>query len=414
MPAFPSDQPCSIPDPAQTEAELTALSSYSDPAERAAVVRMRTLYHLADPVRYLPGISPLRIPRHVAIIMDGNGRWAQSRGLARMAGHKAGARLIRTSLEECRRLGVEVLTLYSFSLENWKRPAEEVNFLMDLYLAYMDHERKHLVDTNCRFVQIGRREGLPQFALDALDRTVEATKNCTGTTLCLAVNYGARAEITDAVRSIARDVQAECARYDGEEKCSIRIEAAKAQDVAAVAGAADTSRVLTGIIGLPHGVLAVVPEIAGLVQTSNGTTTVQSEPAAGKLRVIVGCLSRSSSRPQLDATARQIRAIAALAGAEATTDNGYPGWSPNIKSPTLAACRRVYERVFGKAPRVTAIHAGLECGIIGERMGEGAMDMVSFGPNIKGAHSPDERVEVASVRRMYDYIVAVLGELAKA
>lgn len=208
MPAFPSDQPCSIPDPAQTEAELTALSSYSDAAERAAVVRMRTLYHLADPVRYLPGISPLRIPRHVAIIMDGNGRWAQSRGLARMAGHKAGARLIRTSLEECRRLGVEVLTLYSFSLENWKRPAEEVNFLMDLYLAYMDHERKHLVDTNCRFVQIGRREGLPQFALDALDRTVEATKNCTGTTLCLAVNYGARAEITDAVRSIARDVQA--------------------------------------------------------------------------------------------------------------------------------------------------------------------------------------------------------------
>lgn len=226
----------------------------------------------------------------------------------------------------------------------------------------------------------------------------------------LAAPAGARAKLEAA----ARDVQAECVRYDGEEKCSIRVESAKPQDVAAVASAADTARALTGLIGLPHGVLAVVPEIAGLVQTSNGTTTVQSEPAGGKLRIIVGCLSRSSSRPQLEATARQIRAIAALAGAEATTDNGYPGWSPNVKSPTLAACRRVYEQVFGKEPRVTAIHAGLECGIIGERIGEGAMDMVSFGPNIKGAHSPDERVEVASVRRMYDYLVAVLAELAKA
>lgn len=204
----PNLPPTGCPDPVENESELTPLSRYSDPAHRAAVVRMRELYHLADPTRYLPDIAPTRIPRHIAIIMDGNGRWAKQRGLARMAGHKAGARLIRTSLEECRRLGVEVLTLYSFSLENWKRPAEEVNFLMDLYLAYMDQERKHLVDTNCRFVQIGRREGLPGFALDALDRTVEATKNCTGTTLCLAVNYGSRAEITDAVRSIARDVQA--------------------------------------------------------------------------------------------------------------------------------------------------------------------------------------------------------------
>lgn len=206
--AMTTSEPIPCPEPAQTEAEITPLAAIKDPAERAAVARMRGLYHLADPVRYLPDVAPTRVPRHVAIIMDGNGRWAQKRGLARMAGHKAGSRLIRSTLEECRRLGVEVLTLYSFSLENWKRPAEEVNFLMDLYLAYMDMERAHLVDTNCRFVQIGRREGLPQFALDALDRTVEATKNCTGTTLCLAVNYGSRAEITDAVRSIARDVKA--------------------------------------------------------------------------------------------------------------------------------------------------------------------------------------------------------------
>ena len=207
-PASPLNPLPDSPEPVMLESELTPLSAYPDPAERAALVRMRELYRLADPARYLPGIPPTKVPRHIAIIMDGNGRWAQQRGLARMAGHKAGARLIRSMLEESRRLGVEVLTLYSFSLENWKRPAEEVAFLMDLYLAYMDHERQHLVDTNCRFVQIGRRDGLPDFALDALDRTVEATRNCTGTTLCLAVNYGSRAEITDAVRSIARDVQA--------------------------------------------------------------------------------------------------------------------------------------------------------------------------------------------------------------
>ena len=100
-----------------------------------------------------------------------------------------------------------------------------------------------------------------------------------------------------------------------------------------------------------------------------------------------------------------------LAGAEAERANEYPGWSPNLQSPALAACRAAYERVFKKAPRIASIHAGLECGIIGERVG--GMDMVSFGPNTQGAHSPGERVEVASVERMYRYLLAVLADLAK-
>ena len=107
----------------------------------------------------------------------------------------------------------------------------------------------------------------------------------------------------------------------------------------------------------------------------------------------------------------KIAAIARLAGAQAERANEYPGWSPNLKSPTLAVCRSAYERVFKKAPRIASIHAGLECGIIGERVGK--MDMVSFGPNIQGAHSPGERVEVASVERMYRYLLGVLADLAK-
>ena len=169
---------------------------------------MRRVNPAADPLRYLPGVPPSRVPRHVAIIMDGNGRWAQRRGLIRMAGHKQGSTLVRRMVEEAGKLGIERLTMYSFSLENWKRPADEVDGLMDLYCAYMRQEREFMVRENVRFVQIGRREGLPAAALKELDENVRATQGCTGTTLCLAVNYGSRAEITDAVRSLARDAAA--------------------------------------------------------------------------------------------------------------------------------------------------------------------------------------------------------------
>ncbi len=181
----------------------TALS----PEEQAVLQRMRAMNPKADPLARVPGVPPSRIPRHIAIIMDGNGRWANERGLPRRAGHKAGALAVRATVEECGRLGVEALTLYSFSLENWKRPREEIEGLMALYLEYMRAEREHLVKHNMRFRQIGRREGLPEAALAELDLTIEATRRCTGPTLCLAVNYGSRAEITDAVRSLARRVE---------------------------------------------------------------------------------------------------------------------------------------------------------------------------------------------------------------
>ena len=148
------------------------------------------------------------LPRHLAIIMDGNGRWAEARGLRRSAGHRKGADRVPPLVETCSNLGLEALTLYSFSTENWTRSHDEVSFLMELYVEYLKAQRPQLMDNNIRFRQLGRRDGLPAEVLDELDRSTEMTAGHTGLTLCLAINYGSRAEITDAVQSIARRVQA--------------------------------------------------------------------------------------------------------------------------------------------------------------------------------------------------------------
>jgi undecaprenyl diphosphate synthase len=174
----------------------------------AIVAAMRRRSPKADPRAILPDVHPERIPRHIAIIMDGNGRWASGRGFPRAFGHRSGAATVRTVIEECHRLGVEVLTLYSFSMENWKRPEEEIEALMGLYEMYLEGERDRLMRENIRFVQIGRREGLPDHVLRAVDDLMARTAANTGPTLCLAVNYGSRAEITDAVRAIADKVRA--------------------------------------------------------------------------------------------------------------------------------------------------------------------------------------------------------------
>ena len=154
------------------------------------------------------GVPDERFPRHVAIIMDGNGRWARRRGLPRQAGHSAGAKVVRNIVTEAARLGIEVLTLYSFSIENWRRPREEINALMHLYADYLRKERPTLMEHNIRLKHLGRREGLPESVLKELDASLEATRNNTGMWLCLALNYGGRVELIEAVRSIARDVAA--------------------------------------------------------------------------------------------------------------------------------------------------------------------------------------------------------------
>ncbi len=179
-----------------------------DALGREVVAAMRARNPRADPVGRLPDVHPSRIPRHVAIIMDGNGRWAKERGFPRVFGHRAGAGVVRTVVEEAKVLGIEAITLYSFSLENWKRPAEEVAALMQLCEAYVVGERARLVEEGLRFRVIGRREGLPGEVTRAIDETEAATREGRAGTLCLAINYGSRAEIVDAARALARDVAA--------------------------------------------------------------------------------------------------------------------------------------------------------------------------------------------------------------
>ena len=154
----------------------------------------------------VPEIPRERWPRHVAVIMDGNGRWAQARGLPRAAGHREGVATVRRIVTESARLGLEALTLYSFSSENWKRPADEVAALMLLCCEFLKLERPTMLRENIRFRRIGRREGLPPEVLAELDATERATAHCTGLTLCLALNYGSRTEIADAARALAEEV----------------------------------------------------------------------------------------------------------------------------------------------------------------------------------------------------------------
>lgn len=149
-----------------------------------------------------------RRPRHVAVIMDGNGRWAQQRQLPRIEGHRRGVEAVRSTMEACRDLGIEVLTLYCLSSENWKRPKEELDFLMALLCEYLIGERDNLVEKNLQLRILGRQDRLPPEVRSEIARTLEACKNNTGMTLCLAINYGARAEIIDACKSLMRDVAA--------------------------------------------------------------------------------------------------------------------------------------------------------------------------------------------------------------
>jgi len=146
-------------------------------------------------------------PRHIAMIMDGNGRWAQRQGLPRIEGHRRGVESVRRATEECSRLDIGQLTLYCLSSENWKRPQEELDFLLHLLEQYMIEERSQIMDNNIRVDVIGRREGIPESAQRELDKTIEMSRSNTGTRLCLAINYGARAEILDAVRDLATEAK---------------------------------------------------------------------------------------------------------------------------------------------------------------------------------------------------------------
>ncbi len=156
----------------------------------------------------ISGVSPEKMPRHIAIIMDGNGRWAARHKQPRGEGHRQGAAVVREISQECTRLGIRQLTLYCLSSENWKRPQEELDFLMHLLRYYLIEERPTLMEHQLRLRVIGRRERIDSEICREMDRTIEMTAENTGTTLCLAINYGARAELVDAIQAIAGHVAA--------------------------------------------------------------------------------------------------------------------------------------------------------------------------------------------------------------
>ncbi|TWT59874.1 isoprenyl transferase [Rubinisphaera italica] len=147
------------------------------------------------------------LPRHVAIIMDGNGRWAQRKGMPRIEGHRNGVKTVRKIVRTAAKAGVEYLTLYCLSSENWKRPPAELSFLMFLLKKYLVDERKEILRQKLQFRTIGRTEELSAGILDEINKTKKLSADNTGMTLCLALNYGARGEIIDAVRKLAEQVE---------------------------------------------------------------------------------------------------------------------------------------------------------------------------------------------------------------
>lgn len=153
-----------------------------------------------------PDIRPDAIPRHIAVIMDGNGRWAKTQGWQRIKGHRAGAAAVTRCVEACSELGVGFLTLYAFSTENWQRPKSEVAALMTLLERFLKERLGQMIRDNVRLQAIGRLTDLPQTCQDELHRCIEATSQNSGVTMILALSYGSREEIVDGIRSLVRNV----------------------------------------------------------------------------------------------------------------------------------------------------------------------------------------------------------------
>ncbi len=215
----------------------------------------------------------------------------------------------------------------------------------------------------------------------------------------------ALARIVDIVRSEVQAIQSEFRPADPGIELSVD-DAAESTDGGVPWSAETTATVLRLLTSLPHGVEAMSYDIPDLVETSNNLATVAGENGS----IVITTSTRSSIDAALDALRRRIRATGELAGADVEERDAYPGWKPNLDSPLLDVVRRVHAQELGAEPEVKAIHAGLECGIIGKKTP--GMDMISFGPTIEFPHSPDERVHVPSVGRFYRLLTATLAALA--
>lgn len=223
--------------------------------------------------------------------------------------------------------------------------------------------------------------------------------------------------LTSLVASVEADLKAEYGAHEKDLVLTMKpLEGAAAPT--AVMSPGDASRLLALLLALPHGPAKFSHTMPGLVETSNNLAAVKvegpapgSSPAAPADRYVIITTTRSSLTPAMEAQRCRIAALAHVCGAEADKDASYPGWNPDVNSPVLQVVRDCYSAYLGgAAPRVASIHAGLECGVLGEKLA--GMDMVSFGPTIKGAHSPDERVQISTIEPFWKLVLDVLARLA--
>jgi dipeptidase D len=218
----------------------------------------------------------------------------------------------------------------------------------------------------------------------------------------LVVSKSRAGSVRRAVSDTAKLLKQEFGEIDPGQK----IELAEVAVPAQAWSRADRDRIVGAMVACPHGVLAMSRAVPGLVETSNNLAVCVTE--GNQVRFTTS--SRSSLAPALRGTVEQVAAVFRLAGAEVVTHDGYPGWAPNPKSRVLKTAVAVFQRKFGREPEIKAIHAGLECGLIGEKFP--GMDMVSMGPQIESPHSPDERVKIPTVANFYELLKATLAELA--
>ena len=208
----------------------------------------------------------------------------------------------------------------------------------------------------------------------------------------------------------ATQVAEEARREAGEPDAAVELTADADTTHKAAIGVRETATLIRALDAIPKGVLGMHRQLANLVETSHNLATVSMETDGSAAMVEACTLSRSSSAFRLSELLSRIRSIGELSGAKVEASNGYPGWSPNPESPLVETCSRIYLDLFGSRPEVCAIHAGLECGLLAELDKE--IDLVSLGPRIEGAHSPDERVYVSSVEKSWKFLQAILAQLA--
>jgi dipeptidase D len=219
----------------------------------------------------------------------------------------------------------------------------------------------------------------------------------------IAVPAGSAPIVEEVAAAVARSALREIGGID----LDLRIEVRPVEGRDRSASETATTRLVRLLQALPHGALVMSRDLPGLVETS--TNVAVASTADGRVEIVSS--SRSSVAPALRKVLDQIRAIGELGGASVSEHGAYPGWQPNMASPLLTLCRSTWEQLHGAAPRVTAVHAGLECGIINERLG-GGLDMISFGPWLEGVHAPGEKVNWKTVQRFFAFLSALLKRLS--